>query len=266
DMIMLDVASLPGGATMNPALPFSGPNTGISSTFDWTPSAGQAGNYTVSYSVTDTSGATSSCSVDITVNAPGGDQDAPTCDLDAVNPGPPVSIDIRVQDMQSGIASIIVLKAKNATVNIPSFTVGDTGPIMVTATKIDNSKGASVALETMDVAGNSSRCDPVYTKLSSAIPESFDLAQNYPNPFNPSTTIHFNVPALENNATAVQLVVYDLTGREVATLVNDVLNAGEYSVQWDGTSSNGKQVAGGVYIYRMVAGDFVQTRKMVLMK
>ncbi|MFZ0392016.1 MAG: FlgD immunoglobulin-like domain containing protein, partial [Calditrichia bacterium] len=65
---------------------------------------------------------------------------------------------------------------------------------------------------------------------------------------------------------AVHLVVYDLTGREVATLVNDVLNAGEYSVQWDGTSSNGKQVAGGVYIYRMVAGDFVQTRKMILMK
>ncbi|MFZ0391997.1 MAG: CHRD domain-containing protein [Calditrichia bacterium] len=202
----------------------------------------------------------------LSCQAPLQDGDAPTCDLDAVNPGPPVSIDIRVQDMQSGIASIIVLKSKNATVNIPAFTPGDTGPIMVSATKIDNSKGASVALETMDMAGNTTRCDPVYTKLSSVAPESFELAQNYPNPFNPSTTIHFNVPATDNNATAVEIVVYDLTGREVATLVNDVMQSGQYSVQWDGTNSNGKHVAGGVYIYRMVAGDFVQTRKMILMK
>ncbi|MFZ0391996.1 MAG: ScyD/ScyE family protein [Calditrichia bacterium] len=207
------------------------------------------------------------------------DINAPSCELSGINPGPPVSIDIEVMDSESGVASVEVVKAKNASVEIPkgsgnffgqgdlvSFSPASITPVLINAVKVDNSKGASVTLRITDEAGNAVVCDPVYTKLSSVTPESFQLVQNYPNPFNPTTTIHFNVPAIADNATAVEIIVYDLTGREVATLVDGVMSAGEYSVQWDGTSSNGKQVAGGVYIYRMVAGDFVQTRKMVLIK
>ncbi|MFQ5585195.1 MAG: FlgD immunoglobulin-like domain containing protein, partial [Calditrichia bacterium] len=64
----------------------------------------------------------------------------------------------------------------------------------------------------------------------------------------------------------VSIKVYDLTGREIKTLINEPMQPGRYSVKWDGTNNRGISVAGGVYIYRMVAGDFVQTRKMVLMK
>ncbi len=88
-------------------------------------------------------------------------------------------------------------------------------------------------------------------------PESFGLEQNFPNPFNPSTTISFNVA----EERSVRLVVYNNLGMEVAELVNDVLSAGRYSVDFDASS-----LPSGTYIYRMMAGDFVQTMQMVLSK
>ncbi len=94
------------------------------------------------------------------------------------------------------------------------------------------------------------------------IPNDYTLSQNYPNPFNPSTKIQFGLPASEN----VQLKIYDVLGREVRTLVNEQYNAGMYSVQWDGKNNYGKQVATGMYIYHLRAGQFSQTKKMLLMK
>jgi hypothetical protein len=88
-------------------------------------------------------------------------------------------------------------------------------------------------------------------------PEDFQLYQNYPNPFNPSTTISFSIPRTEN----VSLKVYDLLGREVATLVDGRKEAGEHSVKW-----NAEGFASGVYFCRLKAGDFVQTRKLVLVR
>lgn len=93
------------------------------------------------------------------------------------------------------------------------------------------------------------------------IPERFVLEQNYPNPFNPSTTIRFGIPAGIGQNDVASLRVFDMLGREVATLVNERLAPGMYSAQFEtgGLSS-------GVYFYRLTAGHFVQTRKMMLAK
>lgn len=88
-------------------------------------------------------------------------------------------------------------------------------------------------------------------------PRKFELSQNYPNPFNPNTNINFNIP----EATDVQLSVYNALGQKVATLVNSKMSAGSHSVSW-----NAQNMASGLYIYQIRAGDFTQTRKMVLMK
>lgn len=98
--------------------------------------------------------------------------------------------------------------------------------------------------------------------VDNEIPETFELAQNYPNPFNPSTEVRFSIPKAAN----VRLEVYDVTGRVVATLVNGSLTAGNHQVTWNGRGLNGELVSSGVYLYRITAGSFVATKKMVLMK
>ena len=94
------------------------------------------------------------------------------------------------------------------------------------------------------------------------IPEVFALHQNYPNPFNPITTLRYDLP--ENSY--VNVTVYDMLGREIRTLVNATQDAGFKSVIWDATNNYGKPVSTGVYLYKIQAGDFVQTKKMVLLK
>jgi hypothetical protein len=96
-----------------------------------------------------------------------------------------------------------------------------------------------------------------------SLPERFALGQNVPNPFNPTTVIPFAVPA---GGGKVTLQVFDVGGQRVATLVDDFQTAGTKQVSWDGTDHRGRPVATGVYFYRLVAGDFAQTRKMMLMK
>jgi serine protease len=92
---------------------------------------------------------------------------------------------------------------------------------------------------------------------NAASPARYQLAQNYPNPFNPSTTLQFQVP----QKSFVSLKVFDLLGRELATLVNEERQAGIYSVSWDAS-----RLPSGVYFYRLRAGDFVETKKMVFAK
>jgi hypothetical protein len=92
---------------------------------------------------------------------------------------------------------------------------------------------------------------------SSNMARSFELCQNYPNPFNPTTKIQFTIV----NRLWTIVNVYDLVGREVATLVNEVKEPGTYTVQFDGSN-----LASGVYLYRLTAGTYVQTRKLVLIR
>jgi len=94
------------------------------------------------------------------------------------------------------------------------------------------------------------------------IPTEFALEQNYPNPFNPSTQITYSLP----KSTQVNVVVYDLLGTPVKTLVNGSQDAGTYHITWDATSDHGMQVPSGNYILKMVSGSFTQTRKMTLLK
>jgi len=94
------------------------------------------------------------------------------------------------------------------------------------------------------------------------IPERYALHQNYPNPFNSQTTIEFYLPHRGH----VQLTIYNILGQHVRTLVDAVKEAGRYSIQWNGTNWMDQPVAGGLYLVRLRAGDYVQTKKMVLLK
>jgi len=94
------------------------------------------------------------------------------------------------------------------------------------------------------------------------IPETFTLHQNFPNPFNPITTLSYDLPKDSD----VRLAIFDILGNEVATLVSTSQQAGFRSVHWDATDSMGRAVSAGVYLYQIHAGEFVQTKKMVLLK
>ncbi len=95
------------------------------------------------------------------------------------------------------------------------------------------------------------------SEKSPAVPKQFYLAQNYPNPFNPKTIINYELPI----TTDVELSIFNLLGQKVATLVSGKQPAGNYQVEWDATG-----FASGVYYYRIEAGNFVQTRKMIYLK
>ena len=94
------------------------------------------------------------------------------------------------------------------------------------------------------------------------VPQEFALHQNYPNPFNPTTTISYDLP----EQAQVTLGIYDILGKQIKTLVNQSQDAGNKIAVWNGTDNLGRQVSAGVYLYQIQAGDFTQTRKMLLLK
>jgi hypothetical protein len=94
------------------------------------------------------------------------------------------------------------------------------------------------------------------------LPTEFSLSNNYPNPFNPETKIGYLIP----KACQVKLEVFNILGQRVKTLVDEVQTAGKKEVTWDGKGENGNEVASGVYFYKLQAGDFTQTKKMVLIR
>ena len=94
------------------------------------------------------------------------------------------------------------------------------------------------------------------------IPIKFTLLQNHPNPFNPSTAIHYTLP----EQSSVNIIIYDILGRKIYQLLSSVQPLGSHLVQWNGTDSRGNMMSAGIYLYQIRAGDFIQTKKMVLMK
>jgi len=94
-------------------------------------------------------------------------------------------------------------------------------------------------------------------QLQQVIPDNFVLYQNYPNPFNPTTYIRFDV----HNSSHIKIIVYDILGKEITTLVDEKLRAGSYEVDWDGSG-----YPSGVYFYRLVTKDYIDVKKMVLLK
>jgi len=95
-----------------------------------------------------------------------------------------------------------------------------------------------------------------------SLPNKFILHQNYPNPFNPITTLRYDLPEQAN----VNIIIYDLLGRQVKSLINQTQDAGFKSIIWNATNNYGKPVSAGIYLYQIQAGEFVQTKKMVLLK
>ena len=94
-----------------------------------------------------------------------------------------------------------------------------------------------------------------------SLPENFALEQNYPNPFNPVTTIRYAVPVTEYAAANVKLQVYDMLGTEVAALVNEKKSAGTYSIQF-----SAERLSSGVYFYRLSAGNYSSSKKMIILR
>jgi len=123
-------------------------------------------------------------------------------------------------------------------------------------------------LSAFDFNGNESDYSPEFNaSIVSAedeliLPDEYSLGQNYPNPFNPQTTISFALPV----AGKISLIIYDLNGREIMRWDEEISQGGYYQRVWNGENLSGEQVSSGVYFYRFRAGDFVQTRKMVLLR
>jgi flagellar hook assembly protein FlgD len=98
--------------------------------------------------------------------------------------------------------------------------------------------------------------------LTIEIPREFKLFQNSPNPFNPTTIITYNLP----RDAKVDLVIFNMLGQKVKTVVNGFQTAQQYKIQWDGTNDNGVKVASGIYIYQLRSDNNLATKKMILMK
>jgi hypothetical protein len=149
------------------------------------------------------------------------------------------------------------------------------GQIYLGSTTIDDTTGyfkypltepppfSHITVTAIDGAGNTSPFSNYFTttdvdeSLKARIPRQMALYQNYPNPFNPVTTIKYNLCGTAQ----VQIVIYDLLGKKVTTLVNDRLDAGIHTVQW-----NTSNLAAGIYICRLITKNFIQERKMLLLK
>jgi hypothetical protein len=126
----------------------------------------------------------------------------------------------------------------------------------VTAVYDQGESGPSDTVE-VDYGGT-----PVAEQEDPLIPDEFVLGQNYPNPFNPITTIRYGLP----EPAIVRITIYNILGREVATLVNRGMPAGYHNALWDSKSSAGFDVSSGLYFYRIEAGGFVDVKKMVLLR
>ena len=98
--------------------------------------------------------------------------------------------------------------------------------------------------------------------IAEILPITYNLYNAYPNPFNPVTTLRYDLP----EDARVNITIYDMMGRIVKTLVNGTQTAGYKSIQWNATNSFGKPVSAGVYLYQIRAGEFIQTKKMVVLK
>ena len=167
--------------------------------------------------------------------------------------------------IQNYPGSLVIINNNNpAQIIIPASSInaitfpGDTA-LLITK---NNSPGTiTIALDSIQQISFQSFVTAV-TNNNSILPKQFAVSQNYPNPFNPSTVINYALP----KSSLVTIMIYNILGQEVRTLVKGELQAGNYTAQWNGDDNTGQSVASGVYIYRVTAGQYVKSLKMMLLK
>jgi len=140
-----------------------------------------------------------------------------------------------------------------------TFAAGDTQEVVVASTIAMGADRISsvTALKSYAAQLRSDYRQILAVSPQPVVPTSFSLSQNYPNPFNPSTTIRFEIA----QSAPVKLKIYNVLGQLLATLVDEQKNAGFYLVEW-----NAQGATSGVYFYQLRAGDFMETRRMILLK
>ena len=296
NIVELYVAGLPSGAMMNPPLPFAA--NPVSSDFSWTPTVSDIGSYILIYAAVDNFTASTTCTLTVVV------EDAPgiVCPLNQLywrdNPGEwPVETlilgTLHSYDKTQLLSILSMLDLRDASVILAKqliaakLNVANGAPVPVEVANMIVSADGSIreliipaGIRVLSVSGltmlrqavillayNNNLltrdCSSTLSKQMAfeeeiIIPVSdYTLFDNYPNPFNPSTKIMYTVP----NNEFVTLKVYNTVGEEVMTLVNEVKQPGLYEVDFNAAS-----LPSGVYMYRIIAGEFVQTKKMILMK
>ncbi|MFC1544569.1 cohesin domain-containing protein [Gemmatimonadota bacterium] len=150
-------------------------------------------------------------------------------------------------------------------IGLGGFIPAEIGEIFSVTFRDTDHQTAGLTLERVETADRDGNVRIEAAKVNRiALPKAYSLSQNSPNPFNPSTTIKYQVP--EGDAARVQIVVYNIRGQKVITLVDELKESGDYSVNWSGQSASGQRVSSGVYFYRMSADEFSAMRKMVIVK
>ena len=157
---------------------------------------------------------------------------------------------------------------ESATADFADFQRIETADTTYLDTDYEVGVTAYYRLSAYDHAGNLSEYSTpidvtvMWTDLGIAIPDEFALHQNYPNPFNPVTTLRYDLP--ENSL--VNITIYDMLGRKVRTILNQQQDPGYKSLIWDATNDYGKPLSAGMYLYQIQAGEYISTKKMVLLK
>lgn len=195
--------------------------------------------------------------------------------------------DLKVAKIDNENNTVIIgLVSQMSPTAVPDLESGE-GPIANLVFQIDDQSVSDVTIEAVEIEEPSHKLMFIYHTVGSAgqpdgqreafptfssatfsldesngLPATFGLAQNYPNPFNPTTEISFSLPANQY----VELDIFNVLGQKVRSLVNQDMTAGEHTVMWDGRNTGGATVSSGVYFYRIAAGDFTDTKKMMMLK
>jgi hypothetical protein len=161
-----------------------------------------------------------------------------------------------------GVYSVVVLNLQGRPITSGTGSILSI-PVSAVGDKFDGEGEISLLTAGFET-GVATEIDAEALSPKAVLPKSFGMKQNYPNPFNPSTTIAYDIP--EGKEVFVRLNVYNIRGQLVRTLVNETMSEGSYKIQWDGKDNNGRYTSSGVYFYRIQAGDYSKTRKMVILK